>query len=1526
MTDFANLVLGVDATSVNEGADALDRLNAAGTRASGAAAAVTNSTRATGLAAARMASQAQAASVATVAAAAGIAGVGNSGKLAAHQLTNLSFQINDVVSGLAMGQRPMQILTQQGGQFYQIMQQSGLGVKGFATALAEMTGIIKVTRDAELAEIAANAAASAAAVKAAAQRTAAAIMAADTEVALAEAQLRVATTAEEEAAAQLRLTKALQAVTRASADAAVTENALAQAQARSAEASGASAARTVVSIGRMGLAFGGLAAVAGVAWAGIHSFQQEVSKSGELDKYAEGLRLTDEQIRKAGGSVKYLANGTREVSGLTVSFGNIAKATFEVLAERAGVSGTSIKSAFGTAFKWLGDFGMFTISLLLGGFAGLIALIFSVGVNLKRLASGQINELTNPLKDAKDQALKTMGEIEAGFENIGKKALALQKQDLLATSESNKPKAPPKPKKAPGDHGLAEALAELDAQIRGQERLAAAYQISDVEAMKAEALHRAEEQAIRHKGDTALFYEKELRLAVAQRMADGAKTIADIHSQAAALSVVNDLVEQGIIPVQRMDAALEEQNKKRQLMAALAIAEEKGWTDEAKKIRNEIDNLHFSQNVLNEDLAKQASLRLQGQKDDEIAKLKLETQLIGASNKERAVRLAQLEAENYIRDNNIQDPKDSARVMKSYTDAALAANTLTEAQNSYNVALNQTLEMLNLMSEQVQTVGTLLGDAFGQQGSALGDLLTGLANWQAKEQEIADWKREEMKKAGDDAVALANIETQSQQKSKNAQIQAVTSLLGAAKTMFKEHSVGYKAMEAAEKAYAIVQTISAVKSVIAGAAKMFAQLGVWAFPAVAAMVAVMAGLGFAGASASGTETPPDIPTAGTGTVLGSPNAQSESIANSLEIMAKNSTKGLDQTADMVNSLRAIKDGITALAGAVARSLNIPGGFFDTSGKIGTSSSGIQGLFGSTTTTSLYDQGITINGGSLEQILENGITGSTYQVIEKIKKSSGFLGIGGGTKTSYTTSTGTLDPEVAKQFQLVIDNISKSIIDAGKMLGFNVEEALKTFQVQIGQISFKDMDADQIQKTLEAVFSKVADQMAGFAVSSIAQFQQAGEGMYETLMRVAKDFVTVGQALKSIGLVAPASIEAREALIKLAGGLDEFVSQVNFYYENFLTAGEQQAFLQDQISTAFKAMGVAVPSTIDQFKKLVSAQDLTTDAGQAMYAQLMAIAPAFYQFETAADQAAKAAAAAAAALAKQKTQLRIDLLTAQGDAEGALALKRQMELDAMDASLRGLQQQVYAAQDLAKAKDNLLTAYKRESQEMQATIDKFRGYAADLRSFRDSLLDTGSGTSSYQSSLIAFMKQAGLAQGGDEGALGGGLTKAAQDFLEQATANAGSLQDVQRARAMVQRSLDDAIGVADSRASIAQQQLDEMKTQVGALVDINESVQSVAEAIEELKKLLPQTSTPSSGTGGGTGGGTNTRTPHPRHERTRRHQDRVEQTLADIQSAVEQGAVSANKTARIISRSDRGGALAFVTDPDAPIVTKPAPEE
>lgn len=57
------------------------------------------------------------------------------------QLQNLSFQINDVVTGLATGQRPMQVFLQQGAQIVQIVPRLALAFLKWAPAIGAVVGV-----------------------------------------------------------------------------------------------------------------------------------------------------------------------------------------------------------------------------------------------------------------------------------------------------------------------------------------------------------------------------------------------------------------------------------------------------------------------------------------------------------------------------------------------------------------------------------------------------------------------------------------------------------------------------------------------------------------------------------------------------------------------------------------------------------------------------------------------------------------------------------------------------------------------------------------------------------------------------------------------------------------------------------------------------------------------------------------------------------------------------------------------------------------------------------------------------------------------------------------------------------------------------------------------------------------------------------------------------------------------------------------------------------------------------------------
>jgi phage-related minor tail protein len=66
--------------------------------------------------------------------------VGGQSRLSSAQLANLTYQLNDVVVGLASGQQPMMVMIQQGSQIAQIMGQAGVTgtLKGLGQALASL--------------------------------------------------------------------------------------------------------------------------------------------------------------------------------------------------------------------------------------------------------------------------------------------------------------------------------------------------------------------------------------------------------------------------------------------------------------------------------------------------------------------------------------------------------------------------------------------------------------------------------------------------------------------------------------------------------------------------------------------------------------------------------------------------------------------------------------------------------------------------------------------------------------------------------------------------------------------------------------------------------------------------------------------------------------------------------------------------------------------------------------------------------------------------------------------------------------------------------------------------------------------------------------------------------------------------------------------------------------------------------------------------------------------------------------------
>jgi hypothetical protein len=72
--------------------------------------------------------------------------VANALRLNSYQMVNFGHQVNDIVSGLLMGQSPFTILTQQGGQLYQILAPNGGITTGLRTIKDMIVGMVTPAR------------------------------------------------------------------------------------------------------------------------------------------------------------------------------------------------------------------------------------------------------------------------------------------------------------------------------------------------------------------------------------------------------------------------------------------------------------------------------------------------------------------------------------------------------------------------------------------------------------------------------------------------------------------------------------------------------------------------------------------------------------------------------------------------------------------------------------------------------------------------------------------------------------------------------------------------------------------------------------------------------------------------------------------------------------------------------------------------------------------------------------------------------------------------------------------------------------------------------------------------------------------------------------------------------------------------------------------------------------------------------------------------------------------------------------
>jgi hypothetical protein len=583
-------------------------------------------------------------------------------------------------------------------------------------------------------------------------------------------------------------------------------------------------------------------------------------------------------------------------------------------------------------------------------------------------------------------------------------------------------------------------------------------------------------------------------------------------------------------------------------------------------------------------------------------------------------------------------------------------------------------------------------------------------------------------------------------------------------------------------------------------------------------------------------------------VLGDSSAKSESIQKSLDFIKQYTFEEVEYSNKMLTALQSVTFSINGISRGVARTGGtLSGTGFGTNQLFNPSSLGslpvigklLGSIFGGGTTSTVTGSGIRASGtiGSFA----SGATGvNQYETGTTTTKGGWFS----SDKTNPFTNQKLIQDEAFnKAITDTFKGIGDSLVAAGSAIGLDSKQLADSIaQIPVNlSVETRGLKGSEISDAITAVLSNTADMVASSVLGIVKPFQQLNEGLAETAMRVGRTSQVIDLQLASVGMafgsIGVDSIKARMALVDLAGGLEEFVSSSNFFKDNFLTEAERLAPVQKAVTDEMARLGFSAITTREGFKELVLSLNLSDEAQRKTYDSLMKVQKGFIAITPEVKKVATAAEIASA-----KLDMAAKALQVFGTNQQILAYTRKQELAAMDASLKPMQEWIYALEDEATAREELKNAYDAESSARQTTIDNLKSSIGSLEEFSKSLAQGenspltagqkyGASKQSYDDLKAILFSPTSSDKDREKAA--NELQSTITTFLGNSKTFYASSEQYQKDYADAQATL--ALKIADSKAqlTIEEQSLNTQKNQLTLLGLINESVLSVSTAMSNL---------------------------------------------------------------------------------------------
>jgi len=507
--------------------------------------------------------------------------------------------------------------------------------------------------------------------------------------------------------------------------------------------------------------------------------------------------------------------------------------------------------------------------------------------------------------------------------------------------------------------------------------------------------------------------------------------------------------------------------------------------------------------------------------------------------------------------------------------------------------------------------------------------------------------------------------------------------------------------------------------------------------------------------------------------------------------------------------RAISGGFSAFGGSGNSSVNTGTAIGTAIGSvilpgIGTALGGlVGGLFGGAVNRIFGRKAPQVESQGLTGMFgPEGFSGSTFQ--NWVAKGGWFRSTKRGTNTQAVTG------EAATALSDSFAGIKAASLAYADALGAPTDQ-ITTYSrtVKLALTS----DDTKNQAIFAQLLTDIGNDLAYRIVPNLDKFQMENESASAALARLTGNYVALDAVLKTIGTsfgaVGVGSIEARERLIALSGGLEQLTNNAAGFAQNFLTEAERQKPVMDAVTKGLADMGLGWVDTREEFKQVVLATDKTTEAGAKQFAGLLALQAAFASLYPSTEELT------AALQAQQQAQK--DAADAAAAAEKELRERMLSGLQtAVSDTLSNLGTLVDAQKDQQKAAfDDLMAGINTGIDTTNKKVAKLRELSSALASFRPAAQTATQMSLSRQvgsaqlTAALAVAKASGVLPSADS------LKFALSSLSADISSEFATSEDYQRAQLRAANDIAALNNLAGAQTSIEEETLKTLQDQKAA---------------------------------------------------------------------------------------------------------------